>query len=230
MPKLPRSTSSATSSMASGTIPSRPAKPHPDRLKIMHLFPDRPLVFGVLGFAADGDALGLVLGLGRPRQGHGEHAVVERRLRHRPRDQGRGTTPTRLRQGRASRRPSLEHQCSRGVERGGRGLRSSVKSDWLAPLGAAVSRAVEKRRRGLYGPQIDLWPDDWAASLRTAGRTFRLPLPDDRHSACVRSGARLSCALQSKGHPMATGTVKWFNEQKGYGFIQPDQGGKDVFV
>src|SRR4051812_2523585 len=44
MPKLPRSTSSATSSMASGTIPSRPAKPHPDRLRIMHLFPDRPLV------------------------------------------------------------------------------------------------------------------------------------------------------------------------------------------
>ena len=29
---------------------------------------------------------------------------------------------------------------------------------------------------------------------------------------------------------MANGTVKWFNPTKGYGFIQPEEGGKDVFV
>jgi cold shock protein len=50
---------------------------------------------------------------------------------------------------------------------------------------------------------------------------------------CPSRGARaggFTGASQPQEQLMATGTVKFFNTQKGYGFIQPSDGGKDVFV
>jgi cold shock protein len=80
---------------------------------------------------------------------------------------------------------------------------------------------------------------DWVQSLRSTrrGTACAPPLGLERRlrhptfPPQIDPAARSCVARPRDGtKDMAIGTVKWFNAQKGYGFIQPDTGDKDVFV
>ena len=80
----------------------------------------------------------------------------------------------------------------------------------------------------LYQPQIDIClPSFRCCATGTASEQTSLSKIVFPAVTLLRRG---SSSLPMKGFVMTTGTVKWFNTTKGFGFIQPTGGTKDVFV
>jgi CspA family cold shock protein len=62
---------------------------------------------------------------------------------------------------------------------------------------------------------------------RERGAEVAVQFPLDRHARMRGSDSPRD---QERKQNMSTGTVKWFNDSKGFGFITPDDGGKDLFA
>src|SRR5215510_10631078 len=105
---------------------------------------------------------------------------------------------------------------------GGRGsLWPDILPEWNEACGFAVGSSTLHRS---ISQLVRLMRSEFGGTCLAPACISRA-MPKFR--SVVRSRAVVVHVL---GEPMSIGTVKWFNAQKGYGFIQPENGDKDVFV
>src|SRR6266851_6743025 len=88
-----------------------------------------------------------------------------------------------------------------------------------------MAAAIVKISTAAYVLAVDSGGSSASPSSRSSAGPASVPCRDLTRHPALDDGR-----VVSKERAMASGTVKWFNAQKGYGFIQPEDGSKDVFV